>query len=97
MESGGKEITVVLADDHNVIRTGLRAMLEEEDDLRVIGEAADAAAARKLVHDRRPDVLVLDLQMPGARAGERRPDAAPGGPRHGDRRPDDAERPAAGA
>jgi two-component system response regulator NreC len=67
MESGPKqEITVVLADDHNVIRAGLRAMLEGEDDLRVIGEAADAPEARKLVRDRRPDVLVLDLQMPGA-------------------------------
>jgi len=67
MESGEKQqITVVLADDHNVIRTGLRAMLEAEDDLRVIGEAADAPGARKLVRDRRPDVLVLDLQMPGA-------------------------------
>jgi two-component system response regulator NreC len=67
MESGEKrEITVVLADDHNVIRAGLRAMLEAEDDLRVIGEAADAAGARKVVRDRRPDVLVLDLQMPGA-------------------------------
>lgn len=66
MESGEKEITVVLADDHNVIRAGLRAMLEGEEDLRVIGEAADAAVAQKLVHDRRPDVLVLDLQMPGA-------------------------------
>ena len=65
MESG-EEITVVLADDHNVIRTGLRAMLEAEEGLRVIGEAPDSAAARKLVRDRRPDVLVLDLQMPGA-------------------------------
>jgi two-component system, NarL family, response regulator NreC len=67
MESGEKqEITVVLADDHNVIRTGLRALLEAEDDLRVIGEAADTSGAQKLVRDRRPDVLVLDLQMPGA-------------------------------
>jgi two-component system, NarL family, response regulator NreC len=66
MESGEKEITVVLADDHNVIRTGLRAMLEGEEDLRVIGEAGDAPTAQKLVRDRRPDVLVLDLQMPGA-------------------------------
>lgn len=66
MESNGQQITVVLADDHNVIRAGLRAMLEAEDDLRVIGEVADAPGARKLVRDRRPDVLVLDLQMPGA-------------------------------
>lgn len=66
MESGEKEITVVLADDHNVIRAGLRAMLEAEDDLRVIGEASDAQTAQKLIRDRHPDVLVLDLQMPGA-------------------------------
>ena len=66
MESGESEISVVLADDHNVIRSGLRAMLEAEEGIRVIGEAADAPAAQKLVRDRRPDVLVLDLQMPGA-------------------------------
>jgi two-component system response regulator NreC len=61
-----RQTTVILADDHNVIRTGLRSMLEAESDLRVIGEAADSAAAAKLTRDRRPDVLVLDLQMPGA-------------------------------
>jgi two-component system, NarL family, response regulator NreC len=61
-----QQITVVLADDHNVIRAGLRSMLEGEADLRVIGEAADSASALKLARDRRPDVLVLDLQMPGA-------------------------------
>lgn len=60
------QITVVLADDHNVIRAGLRSMLEEESDLRVIGEGADSAAALRLTEGRRPDVLVLDLQMPGA-------------------------------
>lgn len=69
MKGDEREITVVLADDHNVIRTGLRAMLEVEADIRVIGEAADAPAAQKLVRDRRPDVLVLDLQMPGAEPG----------------------------
>ncbi|HEY7255735.1 MAG TPA: response regulator transcription factor [Solirubrobacterales bacterium] len=61
-----REITVVLADDHNVIRAGLRSMLEAEPDLRVIGEGADSAAAVRLAGDRRPDVLILDLQMPGA-------------------------------
>jgi two-component system response regulator NreC len=61
-----RQISVVLADDHNVIRAGLRAMLEAEADLRVIGEAADSTIAAKLTVDRRPDVLVLDLQMPGA-------------------------------
>jgi two-component system, NarL family, response regulator NreC len=63
---GSEQITVLLADDHNVIRAGLRSMLEAEADLRIIGEAADAASAAKLTADRRPDVLVLDLQMPGA-------------------------------
>jgi len=66
MTDKGGEISVVLADDHNLIRAGLRTMLEAEDGLRVIGEAGDAAAAAKLVADRRPDVLVMDLQMPGA-------------------------------
>lgn len=61
-----QQTTVVLADDHNVIRAGLRNMLEAESDLRVIGEAGDAPSAAKLARDRRPDVLVLDLQMPGA-------------------------------
>ncbi len=72
MAAKEKQTTVVLADDHNLIRTGLRSMLEAEADLRVIGEAADAAAAAKLVEDRRPDVLVLDLQMPGADAARGR-------------------------
>jgi two-component system response regulator NreC len=66
MGSDEQQITVVLADDHSLIRTGLRAMLEAEEGLRVIGEAGDAPGAQKLVRDRKPDVLVLDLQMPGA-------------------------------
>jgi two-component system response regulator NreC len=66
MPADQEQITIVLADDHNVIRTGLRSLLEVEADLRVIGEAADAPSAAKLATDRRPHVLVLDLQMPGA-------------------------------
>lgn len=70
MAADQHETTVVLADDHNVIRAGLRSMLETEADLRVIGEAGDAPGAARLVADRRPDVLVLDLQMPGAQPRE---------------------------
>lgn len=66
MTEDERQITVALADDHNVIRAGLRSMLEAEPGLRVIGEAADAESTAKLAHDRRPNVLVLDLQMPGA-------------------------------
>ncbi|MGN6664716.1 MAG: response regulator [Solirubrobacterales bacterium] len=65
-----QEITVVLADDHNVIRTGLRGILEKEPGLRVIGEAENASGALRLAADRRPDVLVLDLQMPGSQPRE---------------------------
>jgi two-component system response regulator NreC len=58
-------ITIVLADDHRVVRSGLRLLLEGEDGMHVIGEAGDAAAALRTVEARRPHVLVLDLNMPG--------------------------------
>jgi two-component system response regulator NreC len=63
--SEAEQITVVLADDHNVIRAGLRNLLEADPRLRVIGEGGDATAAARLAADRRPDVLVLDLHVPG--------------------------------
>ena len=58
-------LTVVLADDHVVVRSGLRLLLEAEDGLDVVGECGDVAGARELVGELRPDVLVLDLHMPG--------------------------------
>ena len=58
-------ITIVLADDHNVVRQGLRALLEAETDLSVIGEAYDGLEALRLVDQLNPNVLVLDLMMPG--------------------------------
>lgn len=54
-----------LADDHQIIRQGLRSLLESEPDLRVVGEAGDGDEALQLVEERRPDVLVLDMLMPG--------------------------------
>lgn len=58
-------ITVVLADDHHVVRQGLRALLEAEGDFGVIGEEADGLKVVDLVERLRPNVLVLDVQMPG--------------------------------
>jgi two-component system response regulator NreC len=59
------EITIVIADDHRVVRSGLRLLLHAEEGMHVIGEAGDVPSAMRLVETRRPDVLVLDLNMPG--------------------------------
>ncbi len=58
-------ITVVLADDHQVVRQGLKALLEAERDIKVVGEAGDGIQAMRRVELLRPRVLVLDLMMPG--------------------------------
>lgn len=58
-------IRLVLADDHDVVRTGLRLLLEVEPDFKVIGEAEDGETALSVVARLEPDVLVLDLVMPG--------------------------------
>jgi two-component system response regulator NreC len=58
-------ITIVVADDHHVVRSGLKLLLGAEDDFEVIGEAADAGAALRCVLGYKPAVLVLDLNMPG--------------------------------
>jgi DNA-binding NarL/FixJ family response regulator len=58
-------LTIVLADDHHVVRSGLRTLLEVELGAQIIGEAADGLAALQLVEQLRPDLLVVDLMMPG--------------------------------
>lgn len=59
-------IRILLADDHAVVRAGIRQFLESAPDLRVVAEADDGPTARRLIAERRPDVAVLDIQMPGA-------------------------------
>lgn len=61
-----KKIRVVLADDHAVVRSGIRQFLEKAKDIEVIAEAEDGAAARELIEEFKPDVAVLDIQMPKA-------------------------------
>jgi len=58
-------IRILVADDHGVLRAGLRALLNAEPDLEVVGEAADGLTALRLVADLRPDVVLMDLSMPG--------------------------------
>jgi DNA-binding NarL/FixJ family response regulator len=58
-------ITVLLVDDHPVVRAGLRGMLEAEPDLDVVGEAGSGAEAVALARAVRPDVILMDLRMPG--------------------------------
>jgi DNA-binding NarL/FixJ family response regulator len=58
-------ITVLIADDQDLIRLGLRALVESEDDLAVAGEAADGLAAVALARRERPDVVLMDVRMPG--------------------------------
>jgi two-component system response regulator NreC len=63
--SGEKTLRVVIADDHSVVRRGLRQLLEAEAGLEVVAEAEDIDGARRYVRGHHPDVLVLDLNMPG--------------------------------
>jgi DNA-binding NarL/FixJ family response regulator len=58
-------ITVLIADDQTLIRTGLRAIIESEPGMTVIGEAADGAAAVEAARRLRPDVVLMDIRMPG--------------------------------
>lgn len=59
-----EKIRVILADDHTVVRQGLRALLVAEGDIDIVGEAANGREAVQLVRDLRPDVVVLDVAMP---------------------------------
>jgi len=63
--ASARPITVVIADDHPVVRQGLAVLLEVQDDIELVGEAGDGQAAVRLTLQQAPDVLVLDLKLPG--------------------------------
>ncbi|MEV4275430.1 response regulator transcription factor [Actinoplanes xinjiangensis] len=58
-------VTVLLADDHQLVRTGFRVILEMEDDITVVGEAPDGGRAVEMALRLRPDVVLMDVEMPG--------------------------------
>jgi DNA-binding NarL/FixJ family response regulator len=58
------DVKVLIADDHGIVRSGLRMLLERQEDIEVIGEAADGAEARDMAIRERPDLAILDVKMP---------------------------------
>src|SRR6185295_7274866 len=64
------KIRLLLADDHAVLRSGLRVLLETQDDMEVVGEAGDGATVVELVREKRADIVLLDVSMPGPPVGE---------------------------
>ena len=61
----GSEITCLIADDHEVVREGLRLSLSRAPHIRVVGEATDGASAVALAERQRPNVVIMDIRMPG--------------------------------
>src|SRR5260370_21720153 len=62
---GPSEITCLIVDDHEVVREGLRLSLSRAPHIRVVGEASDGQQAIDLAERRRPDVIIMDVRMPG--------------------------------
>jgi two-component system response regulator NreC len=70
----GESVRIVLADDHAVVRSALRLLLDAEEDLEVVAEAGDIESTLRYVRGHKPDVVVLDLNMPGGRSLEAVPE-----------------------
>ena len=64
VRAGGR-VRIVLADDHPLVRSGLRLLLDSEPDFEVVAEAGDVESARRYVRGHHPNVLIIDLNMPG--------------------------------
>ena len=63
-------ISVLIADDHAILRAGLRMLLEAQHDMEVAGEAGDGSEVSRKTRELRPDVVLMDLSMPGPHSGE---------------------------
>lgn len=62
--------SVLLVDDHPVVRAGIRNLLERASDIRVVGEASNGTEALRMVEELKPDVMLLDMEMPGINGSE---------------------------
>ena len=79
-------IQVLLADDHNIVRDGLRVLIERCHDMKVIAEAEDGRKALQLVRKHKPDIVIMDISMPGLERHRRyAPNFERGAGREGDR------------
>ena len=64
-KSKSKSITVLLVDDHQIVRVGFRRLIETTSDIRVLAEAQSGEESYQLVNDLRPDIIIMDINMPG--------------------------------
>ena len=60
-----KKIKVVLADDHSVVRTGIKMLISSDESIEIIGEASSGAEALSMIKNSQPDILITDISMPG--------------------------------
>src|SRR5678809_1348113 len=57
-------VRILIADDHGIVRTGLKLLLDRIPDMEVVGEAADGREAVRLAHELKPDIIIMDIGMP---------------------------------
>ena len=65
MSNSSRNVRVLIADDHGIIRDGVRSVLTHDLGMEVVGEAADGKQAVRLTHELHPDLILMDINMPG--------------------------------